>query len=189
MSRLFIGIRCSQQLFLADLQAEMKQILARSRITWVDPANFHITLKFLGDVEEIYNNSIMILLDSIAKEHNSAVLFPHALGTFGPKYQPRVIWFGYNENQVLTSLQTAIDDRLAELGFAAEPKVFTPHLTLGRVKEIVEKKEFENYLNLRIRFDTSKFVVNSFQLMKSVLKKEGPEYHTLGEFHLGNRGS
>jgi 2'-5' RNA ligase len=182
MPRLFIGLKCAEQKYLAMLQWELRKILPKSQINWVDPANFHITLKFLGDVEDYHINPITKILDNIAHEFRPINLIPNQVGTFGPKNRPHVIWFGYKEDPILTALQLSIDKALASLGFEPEKRKFSPHLTLGRVKQITEMNELDYYLLNRQQPIYEKFHVGSFQLIESILKQEGPEYKVIKQF-------
>jgi RNA 2',3'-cyclic 3'-phosphodiesterase len=184
MPRLFIGISCSRQKYLAQLQSQLKQILTGSKVTWVDPINFHITLKFLGDVEEQSANRIVLILKDIAQKHVANMLLPDRLGTFGPKHEPRVIWFGYQPDRHLNETQSDIDNELTNMGFVAETKKFTPHLTLGRIKKISEKVDLEGFLGNHQVKSVEKLPVNSFQLFESILRKEGPEYRVIKSFDL-----
>jgi 2'-5' RNA ligase len=184
MPRLFIGIKCTELNYLSTLQSELKNILSKSKVNWVDPAIFHITIKFLGDVEESLIETLISVLNNISKQFKPATLIPGKVGTFGDKQQPRVIWFGFHEEPMLTRLYQAIDKALVEFGFEPEQKKFALHLTLGRIKNLTEKQELDNYLHYRQQPFDEKFDAVSFQLFKSILKQNGPEYLVIKEFRL-----
>jgi 2'-5' RNA ligase len=187
MLRLFIGIKCNDQKYLNVIQSELKELLAKSKINWVDPANFHITLKFLGDVEDAMVNSLIAVLDDISKKFQQVTLVPDKLGIFGSKSQPRVIWFGFREEPLLSKLNHTIEKSFMQFGFAPEEKKFTPHLTLGRVKKIIELNNLEDYLSGPHQPVDQKFIANRFQLFNSALTHEGPEYQIIKEFRPGNK--
>jgi RNA 2',3'-cyclic 3'-phosphodiesterase len=184
MPRLFIGITCTSQDYLKARQIELKKILSESTVNWVNPENFHITLKFLGEVDEFYLNSILLLLERITQRLQPIILSPDRIGFFGPPLNPRVIWFGYKEELLLLRLQQHIDEALIELGFHPEEKKFTPHLTLARVKHAIEGQRFIAYIENQKVQSEEKFRVKAFQLFKSTLHKEGPEYTILREFQI-----
>lgn len=184
MPRLFIGIKCTDQNYLTILQSELKRKLLKSEVNWVDPNNFHITLKFLGDVEDYRINSILRLLEGVAETYIPVALIPDKLGIFGSTLHPKVIWFGYREDPTLSELQITIEKELIVLGFKSEERKFTPHLTLARVKHIAEGANFIDILKDQKQLVGQQFQVHSFQLIRSVLHKEGPEYQILQEFPL-----
>ncbi len=184
MPRLFIGIKCTGQDYLKGLQLKLKGQFKRSKINWVDPENFHITLKFLGDVDEFYINSICSLLEKVAAQSDPITLLPETTGTFGSRSQPRVIWFGYREEPRLTTLQKLIEDALSPLGFKPDEKKFSPHLTLARVKYIAPG---ENSSEIQLKYKEPagrEFHVNAFQLFESNLHQSGPVYTIKKEFSL-----
>jgi RNA 2',3'-cyclic 3'-phosphodiesterase len=184
MPRLFIGVKCINQEYLSSIQTELKKILPRSRINWVDPSLFHITLKFLGDVEETLIPAIVNDLKPIKEKYEKIILIPERVGIFGPKHQPRVIWFGYSEDAKLASMQYEIEYSLSRHGFESEKKRFTPHLTLGRIKNIEEINELNGYLQSPQKIIDQKFHAEAFQLFKSILKKDGPAYQVIENFNL-----
>ena len=184
VTRIFIGIKCTEQEYLPVIQTKLKSILTRSQVNWVDPALFHITLKFLGEVEDTFIDSIVSTLHSISARFSPITLVPERVGTFGPKDRPRVLWFGYKPQADILELHKSIDEALADLGFMTEPKKFTPHLTVGRIKHIVEKDELNRYIQNQKTPVGKDLLVLSFQLYKSFLKQNGPEYHVLESFPL-----
>ena len=136
MPRLFIGIKITPAKSLEDTFYALRKNLCQSNIKWVDLKNFHLTLKFLGDVEEHYINSLMMLLEQIADRNSQFTLESTGLGYFGKIKQPRVIWIGFKQNSHLKELQTSIEESLTELGFEKEGIYDLPHLTFGRIKNL-----------------------------------------------------
>jgi RNA 2',3'-cyclic 3'-phosphodiesterase len=184
MPRLFIGIKCNQQDYLKARQLELKRILSKSHISWVDPDNFHITLKFIGEVDEFYINSMQFILGNISRLFKPLALEAQKIGCFGPAAQPKVIWFGYKDEPRLTQLQLTIDEELFSLGIKKEEKIFKPHLTLGRIKRIVETEDLNEYIKNQKPIRGEKFQMNAFQLFQSSLTQNGPHYSILQEFRL-----
>jgi len=83
MIRLFIGIKIKPLPVLKELRSNLIEILHLSQINWVDPLNYHITLKFLGDVEKYYVNSLTQLFEHIASKTRIFTLQCDQLGFFG----------------------------------------------------------------------------------------------------------
>jgi 2'-5' RNA ligase len=137
--------------------------------------NLHLTLKFLGEIDEEMLKEIKERLKTIkAREFEASI---NGIGIFSPEFV-RIIWLHLTNCE---GLQKEIDNCLNDL-FAPE-KRFMSHLTIARVKKIKDKKEFLNDI-LKIKINKSRFLVNKFYLMKSELKEKGPVYSVLGEFFL-----
>jgi 2'-5' RNA ligase len=140
----------------------------------VDPKSIHITLKFLGEVHEEKISTIAAALQMI-------VMTPFNV-TVGPvggnrRDRPRMIWSDIRGEGKCVALATAIDDRLAPLGFPREERPYHPHATVARVKE------FDPSLISAIRSlppgEFGSFTVEGFSLKKSTLTPDGPRYEDL----------
>ena len=156
------------------------------QVKWVEQYNFHITLKFLGDVKADRLEKVKDVLADILAEEESFPIEVEGVGAFPNSDYPKVVWAGVGKGRTpLTKLQQKIEDRMVEMGFEAERHSFTPHITLGRVDKheknldpLSEKvKEFPFKIN-------SPEVVDKITLMKSELTPQGPNYTPLAEFEL-----
>lgn len=171
------------------VQAEIEnKVTAPLRATgagcsWVKADNLHLTLKFLGDVPET------MLADIFESVKNSAGHFDrfHAnlekVGTFGGKI-PRVVWVGIGGDvEKITQLANEIDKDLSKLGFERESRPFSPHLTVGRVRN---PKNISSMLEKidEISLPTDKFIIYKVIVMKSVLSPGGSVYTPQFEFEL-----
>ena len=186
MIRLFIGIAFFHHKTLIDHQTALKRKLADSRISWVSPANFHLTLKFLGDTEEYYLNALRQTLQQTAKDFSPLDLELSAPGFFGPAGKPKIIWYGLNPHKELYSLQEAIEENLGSLGFNADEKTFHAHITLGRVKKLDERDSFESYMAEHSHPETELFPAKEFHLFKSELTPRGAVYRIIDSFGLSD---
>lgn len=184
MLRLFIGIKTEPLPLLLTIRSDLKKVLQASQVNWVDPSNYHITLKFLGDVEPYYINSINQLIKHLALKIRSFTLQYNEVGIFGTKKQPRVIWFGFKDQDTIHELQASIENSLTDLGFMAEEKTFHPHLTLARIKNIQDTKPLMNYIELNNPKIEGEITIKEFQLFQSVLQPEGPVYSIVQQFRL-----
>jgi 2'-5' RNA ligase len=139
--------------------------------------NLHLTLKFLGEIEED-------LLEKV-KERLKKIKFAgfetevNEIGFFSPKFI-KIIWLRLSNCE---ELQSEIDLALKDL-FKQEER-FMGHLTIARIKNIKNKKEFLEKLS-KIKVKKESFVVDNFFLMKSELKEKGPVYNVIEEFSLRN---
>jgi RNA 2',3'-cyclic 3'-phosphodiesterase len=105
-------------------------------VAWVAPENFHITLKFLGGIDEARVPPIVDALRAAAAGHRAFALEIRGLGAFPAPTRPRVLWAGVTGGgEALMALAGAVDAALAGLGFEHEARAFAAHVTLARVRE------------------------------------------------------
>lgn len=173
--RAFIAIRLpADTLHVLDaVTGELKPRVPDRAVTWVKPANMHLTLRFLGDTPESQLEALSAALDVAAAEHRPFTLQLGQLGAFPTERRPRVVWVGLaGETEAAAALQRALDAVLVPLGWRPDSKKFSPHLTLGRVKREDE----------RINLPWGKavipatFIVSEIHLMESQLRPQGPLY-------------
>ena len=155
---------------------------------WVDPNIIHLTLKFLGDIDENITGRITAVIEEAAGSINSFQLKISGLGVFPNPRRVQVVWVGLTgELEKLGGLQKNIESGLVPLGFKAESRPFTPHLTLGRVRERARPEERQDLGRLieGMSFETaSSLNVDAVNLMKSQLTREGPIYTRLSSVEL-----
>ena len=135
--------------------------------------DFHLTLKFLGDIDDRKRQEIDGALRNV-------IFSPFDVSGFPTKRKPRVIWAGLKESTDVIALQQRIDAGLASLGFTKEND-YTPHITLARVKYIENTKKFEEMLD-HLTLQPEKMDMGSFCLFKSDLTPEGPSYTELHRY-------
>jgi 2'-5' RNA ligase len=156
-----------------------------AQVKWVTTKNLHITLKFLGWVEEKdLENIIELTRQSVADSGSFKAKFS-GIGTFPEGKSPRVVWVGTEEGGgKLCELANRLEKNLSDAGFRSEEREFKPHLTIGRVKE---KKGVDD-LKIRIsKVGNSKFgetIVDKVHIMKSTLTPKGPIYEIFKEVKL-----
>jgi 2'-5' RNA ligase len=148
-----------------------------AKINWVSKKNFHITLKFLGEIDEDKADDIMKRLNNI--KFKPFCLRLNSLGFFLFAGKPRIIRLNFMEEEGIIKLQRRIDEEL--LNISPKDQKFSPHLTLGRIKFIKKKKEFLEKIK-QFEITNEKFEVNNFKLIQSKLTKDGPKYYVLKEF-------
>jgi 2'-5' RNA ligase len=152
-------------------------------ISWVQPSAFHLTLRFLGDISLDKISQIEKGLDECADYIPSFNLRIEGLGAFPNISHPRVIWTGIlGEIDRFCSLKGKIDDLLLPLGFAPEPRSFTPHLTLARVKNeisLLDKESLRQNVLKKEGKASGQFKVEFISLMESRLTPKGAKYNSL----------
>lgn len=190
--RAFVAIELPEpiQAFLAQLQDKLRKGGTAS-VKWVAPENIHLTLKFLGNIDA---SEVPRLSEALSEAVKEVVPFNLELGDAGafPNIRsPRVVWIGLaGELEWLRTLHKNIEQGLIQLGFAPEERGFSPHLTLGRVREGAspeERRRLGEKVSLLKPAANSSFRVGSISLMKSTLTREGAIYNRLASFALGSR--
>jgi 2'-5' RNA ligase len=172
---------------LVRLQDELR-LGSRTSVRWVDTNNIHLTLKFLGDIDEKITGRITAVLEEAASGTSPFRLEISGLGVFPNPRRVQVVWVGLSGDiEKLGQLQKRIESGLVPLGFAAESRSFTPHLTLGRVRDRATPEERQDLGRLieGMRFESGAGLkVDSVNLMKSQLTREGPIYSRLSSVEL-----
>jgi len=188
--RSFIAIELPVELkrAISRLQEQLKAG-SRAPVRWVSPENIHLTLKFLGDIDAAVIDDIKDALQEAVWGISAIRLGAEGLGVFPNNTRVQVIWVGLSgEIDRLQKLQQSIDKELAKLGFPAEKRGFSPHLTIARLRDRANANERQDMGRLveNTRFQSSlDFSVTSIHLMKSQLTREGPIYSRLGSVNLG----
>lgn len=187
MKRLFAAVKITPAAEYIRIYNLLKSGLIHERITWVNPTVTHLTLKFLGETDEKLIPSISKALRRTADHSPSLELNIRRTGVFGSRYDPRVIWFGIEENPGLTLLANNTRNELTLAGWPLDRQNFVPHLTIGRIKEIRDKSLFRDVL---VRFRDLPMQVQAVKeiiLYESILHREGPEYLAMEKFELGEK--
>lgn len=200
MIRAFLAVELSPELRvdLVTVQHELKRRIEPERkqdvrIAWAQPASIHLTMKFLGDVEEHVADPLLAAVEQ-AIGGQIAVRVPlDQLGAFPHPKSPRVLWAGPSENwkrgaeaKRIAEIHGAIEQACEGLHFLRGTKPFSPHLTLARIKAgerhvgvaIAKGGVLDHPLSLRT------LVVEAVVLMKSELRPIGSVYTKLWEVRL-----
>jgi len=141
---------------------------------WIDVENYHMTLRFIGDVEGHIADEIANALDRVRRPSFSLTL--SGVGAFGGK-KPHSIWAGTMPSPDLNALQAEIERICQRLGLPADPRKFTPHVTLARLKT-ARLDDVAHYLSGRGDFHTMPFKTSRFVLMSSKESVGGGPYLT-----------
>jgi RNA 2',3'-cyclic 3'-phosphodiesterase len=167
---------------LRTLQSELARTGADVR--WVRPANMHVTLKFLGAVEPARLERVHAALRDAVSDQAVLRLRAHGLGAFPSLRRPRVVWAGLVGDN-LAALAGRVDVALEPLGFAAEQRAFTPHVTLGRVNGMRGWARLEEMLKAHIDDDWGATVIDAVIIYRSTLHRDGAVYLPLWTIWLG----
>ena len=175
-----LPIPCRHQKMCRELSRSLEKDIPG--LKGVAEGNFHITLKFLGHIDPEMIPAVTRQAERAFRPIQPVTLILKGLGAFPPRGKPRVIWVGVEEEgDQLPVLARNLDQSLIELGIPGEGRVFTPHLTVARLKPAAAAlKE----TILARPFSAAAFQVSRIILYRSILKPEGPQYSVLKNFLL-----
>jgi RNA 2',3'-cyclic 3'-phosphodiesterase len=198
--RAFLAVELSRELRaeLATVQQELKRIIEPEmkrdmRISWARPASIHLTLNFLGDMDEQVIDPLRAALEQAIGSQIVVNVPLERLGAFPRPQSPRVLWVGPSENwekgaeaKRMAEIHGAIEQACEGLSFLRETKPFSPHLTLARIK--VGERQVGVVLAKGGALDRplslGSLAVKSVVLMKSELKPTGSVYTKLWDVRL-----
>jgi 2'-5' RNA ligase len=147
---------------------------------WSTPQQYHLTLRFIGEVDEASAGDIEDVLTTLRVPPFTLELA--GVGEFGGKL-PRALWVRVRNSADLSHLQKKIETAMQRLGLPAEERKFTPHVTLGRLRNSPPEKVME-FLAHKALFASDAFEVKSFALFSSHLSSAGAVYNVEGVYSL-----
>jgi RNA 2',3'-cyclic 3'-phosphodiesterase len=177
--RAFIAVEIAAPI-IANIAAAANQLRADiEAIRWVAPNNTHLTLKFLGAIDETQVEPIAAALSSGLRPFPPCTINAKGLGVFPNIKRPRVLWVGLLGSELIT-LAEQVELALAPLGFSREERGFTPHLTIGRWRQGVRATATLPHIVDQWRdFDFGWCTIGEVVLFQSVLKPQGAIYTRL----------
>ncbi|MFN8435949.1 MAG: RNA 2',3'-cyclic phosphodiesterase [Anaerolineales bacterium] len=160
----------------------LRKIFGEDFVRWVPLQNLHLTLKFLGNIPIAHLEFIKQLLIQAADSLSQFDLQIGGIGAFPNSKRPRVLWVGIHAPASLATLQKSIEEGTNRLGYEKEEHPFSPHLTIGRVRQGINTREVQKISNIISTFQHGKIGtarVDSVHLYKSDLNSEGSVYTKL----------
>lgn len=168
---------------ISSAQLAVKQLAPK--VNWVVPENFHVTLKFLGNIREDQLHDICSAVETAVDCIDPFEISFSGLGAFPSPRNARVVWAGIKDGAgQLSDLAGAVENELAKLGFEREDRPFRAHVTIGRVKDTKSIRKLPEGLREANAQDFGTQRVESVCIMQSELSREGPKYSPLGEVKL-----
>jgi 2'-5' RNA ligase len=177
MPRLFTGLELPADIGLA--LATVRGGLPGAR--WIDPENYHITLRFIGDVDDALAREIADLLDQVQRRGFELRL--DGLSSFGGR-KPRAVIAAVTPVAALMELQAEHERMLQRVGLLPEGRKFTPHVTLARLRDSTNR-QVADYLAARGPFRSAPFRVDRFVLYSSRASTGGGPYVVEAAYPLG----
>lgn len=188
--RCFVAVKISDA--VRKKAAEVQEALRRADadVKWVDPESLHLTLKFLGWIDEAAVETLKGLLSGDAARRPELELVYAGVGTFPERGAPRVVWIGCGGDVAgLGDLASAVERAAGQVGVPPEDRPFAPHLTIGRVKSTRNVKRLSPAIEPYRTSEFGKDAVTEIVLFESTLRPQGPIYTPLASFPLGGPGS
>ncbi|NUO07383.1 MAG: RNA 2',3'-cyclic phosphodiesterase [Candidatus Brocadia sp.] len=178
--RIFVAVEITGEIRkkLAEFQDELKKVDAD--VGWVAPENLHITLKFIGHIDEEKIETVTGIIKDALTHIKPFDLRYAGVGTFPTEKNPRVIFADViDTGGVLAKIHERLDNQLMAVGVEHEDRKFEAHLTVGRIKTRRNVRRLIEHLNSYNGFDFGSERVMQVALMKSDLSPEGPIYTKL----------
>ena len=177
MIRLFVAL---------DLPDDLRRRLAKlasglSGARWVPPENYHLTLRFIGEVPPHRAEEADLALAGLRARGFSLTMA--GIGTFAKGGRPTSLWAGVERNAQLDHLQGKIENALQRAGFEPERRRFAPHVTLARLDAVPETK-LVDYIQSRSLFRAEPVPIEHFTLFSSLLGKQQSVYTAEIEYAL-----
>jgi RNA 2',3'-cyclic 3'-phosphodiesterase len=178
--RTFIAVDVGQLICdrLVALQDKLGQ--AGTEVKWVEQANLHVTLLFLGEVEDRQVAKICGMVAETAATHESFRLSVEGAGCFPTPRRPRILWAGVGTGaDALVALHDDLEKPLTTLGYRREERRYKPHVTLGRVRSAAPADGLARALAEQAKWKGGETLVKELHVMSSELTPRGPTYTIL----------
>jgi 2'-5' RNA ligase len=179
--RLFIAIDVGDAIaaqaagLVETLRRRSSTLAPRAHITWVTAERMHLTVRFIGRVDDSRAAAIQQALGPAIAVAPFAIRVT-GVGAFPPRGAPRVVWAGFGGGiDALAAVEREVSDRLARLGIAREDRAYSPHLTLARVKDAAGLRAASLLEGLG-EADFGSTRVDAITLFESRLSSKGPTY-------------
>jgi 2'-5' RNA ligase len=184
--RTFIAVDAGKP--IRDRCVALQESLAQAgaAVKWVEPENLHVTLLFLGEVEDRTVPSLCQAVADVCAGHDGFRLSIESVGCFPNPRRPRVVWVGVGDgNAELVALHEALEPPLLDLGcYRREERQYTPHITLGRVRGDRSGADLAMALARKANWQAGATDVREIHVLSSELTPRGPVYTLLSRAKL-----
>jgi len=179
--RTFIGFPLRMEPIFLQVRHKLIASLKDERISWTNPDQYHVTLRFIGDTDLAKVKKIGNMLHSGIHIPERISLDIAGLASFGPRKKPRVIWLGFEETDFFENLRSEVDCLLEKCGIPATEQPFRAHLTLGRVRSLQNLQDYYHIVEEMKQQFSGSVLFEKLVFFRSILGPRGPEYHVLDE--------
>lgn len=186
--RAFIAIELPKEIrdALGILQQKLRS--SGAEVKWVAPENIHLTLKFLGEIDDTQLPKFSEIIEETSRNHNSFQIRINSIGVFPKLNSPRVIWVGVDKGDgECKKIAAELEEKIAAYGIPEEKREFSSHITIARVKSLLNRDKLVQELNQLAGYFRQKnllFYAVKITLFKSTLTPKGPIYEVQREASL-----
>lgn len=181
-TRTFIAVEIDDA--VRDRAVALQTTLAKTgaEVKWVEPESMHVTLLFLGEVDDRELHSVCRAVTNVAAQVPPFTLAFGGVGAFPTPRRPKVVWAGITDGaDQLRVLYGKLEERMLDLGcYRTEERGYTPHLTLGRVKGATDGELLAPELTKHLSWSGGRVAASQVTVFSSRLERDGPEYTVLG---------
>jgi RNA 2',3'-cyclic 3'-phosphodiesterase len=185
-TRTFIGIELSKSIRARLVALQESLAAAASDVKWVEADNLHVTLLFLGEVDDRELPAVCRVAQEALAEHIAFPLTIERVGCFPNPRRPRILWAGVGQGvQEVVAVHDALEGPLLDLGcYRREERKYTPHVTLGRRRSEGPADALSLALAKQQAWQGGEETVSEIHVMASELTRDGPQYTILGRAKL-----
>jgi 2'-5' RNA ligase len=151
-------------------------------VKWVRRESMHLTLLFLGEVEQLDVVGICRMVQARSRKHQPFQLEIEGVGAFPNTRRPKIVWAGVTDGIAeLRSLHADLEEGLLDLGcYRREERGYTPHLTLGRIQQDEQSDSWGPAIAKLAKWQGGSMPVEEVLVMSSEMRRDGPEYSVMG---------
>ncbi len=185
--RTFVAIEIPQEVRHRSTQMVHAMAQATDSVRWVDTDNLHVTLKFLGDVEDRDIYSVCRAASNSVVSLEPFSVSCRGIDAFPSRGRPKTVWLGIDDDELkLTNLFARLDVELSNIGYPREPRKYIPHLTLGRIQHGRRNLgDLVAIMESLAERSAGNLPVESLTVFTSELHRSGPVYTVVGRAPLG----
>ncbi len=178
-----IEIPVHVQRVFEKIQNELRTEIGKA--SWTRIGNFHLTLKFLGDIKKNSISDVCNAIDKVAIKQKPFSLEFGGIGTFPNLSRPRVLWLGLKQGErITTGLSRYINNALFQWDVKKDGR-FHPHVTLARLRQSMNLKEYIDLFDAYQTIQNTSMTVDEITLIKSDLHPNGAIYTPIRRFNMG----
>ena len=186
-TRTFIAVEIGAEIRAGAVSLQESLAKAGAQVKWTTPETMHITLLFLGEVDDRELHSICRAVKEVAASEPPFPLRVSGVGAFPTPRRPKILWAGITDGaDELRRLYDKLEAKLLDLGcYRKEERGYTPHLTLGRVKREADEFTLARELPKLLSWDGGRTMIEEVLVFSSMLQRHGPEYTVIGRGRAG----
>ncbi len=181
-TRTFIALEIDDEIRNNAILLQTDLAKTGAEVKWVEPESMHVTLLFLGEVDDRELHSVCRAVKEVAAKEPPFVLRVSGVGAFPTPRRPKVVWAGITDGaEELKRLHERLEAKMLDLGcYRTEDRDYTPHITLGRVKGEADGLTLAPELPKIQAWSGGRTVIDEVLVFSSELERSGPVYTVLG---------